>query len=211
MGKIQRLLTHPSYRSAPFLQLDIINQQEEPEDNLDLDVHFYNTDESESWEHYTSSELPTNISLKPGFNISAFARCPTGYTEMLQAEDLPHITAFVYINTVYYGYVKIRKSYESNNINETLTIYESDEDQQGGETNRWNEKSFLGVMGYSTHRPENERHEILYMAAREYGKQRIIDHISFLVNMRLAQENGAEKFKRAIKIWKEDLAYIRNI
>lgn len=196
---------------SPFLQLDIINQQEEPEYNLDLDVHFYNTDESESWEHYTSSELPTNVSLKPGFNISAFARCPTGYTEMLQAEDLPDIIAFVYINTVYYGYVKINKSYESNNINETLTIYESDEDKQGGETNRWNEKSFLGVMGYSTHRPENERHEILYMAAREYGKQRIIDHISFLVNMRLAQENGAEKFKRAIKIWKEDLAYIRNI
>ena len=33
---------------------------------------------------------------------------------------------------------------------------------------------------------ENERREILYKAARRYGKQRIVDHISFLVNMRLA-------------------------
>ena len=66
-------------------------------------------------------------------------------------------------------------------------------------------------MGYSTNKAEDERHEILYTAARQYGKQRIIDHISFLVNMRLAQENGEEKFKRAIKIWKEDLVYIRNI
>ena len=32
-----------------------------------------------------------------------------------------------------------------------------------------------------------------------------------LVNMRLAQDNGEEKYKRAIRVWKEDLAYIRNI
>ena len=66
-------------------------------------------------------------------------------------------------------------------------------------------------MGYSTHKPENERREILYKAVREYGKQRIIEHISFLVNMRLAQDNGEEKYKRAIRVWKEDLVYIRNI
>lgn len=196
---------------SPFLQLDIINQIEEPADTVDLDVHFYNTDESESWDHYTNSELPTNVPLKSGFSISAFVRCPTGYTGMLQEEDLPDITAFVYINSEYYGYVKINKSYKGDSIVDTLTIYEPDEDKHSGETNRWNEKSFLGAMGYSTHKPENERHELLYKAARVYGKQRIVNHISFLVNMRLAQENGAEKYKRAIAIWKKDLVYVRNI
>lgn len=196
---------------SPFLQFDIINQKEEPAYNVDLDVHFYNSDESESWDHYTNSELPTNVPLKSGFNISTFVKCPTGYMEMVQAEDLPDITAFVYINSEYYGYVKINKSYESINIVDTLTIYEPEEEKDSGETSRWNEKSFLGAMGYSTHKPENERHELLCKAVRVYGKQRIVDHISFLVNMRLAQENGARKYKRAIEIWKKDLVYVRNI
>ena len=196
---------------SPFLQLDIINQQEEPADNVDLDVRFYNSDESESWGCYTNSELPAYMRLRSGFSISAFVRCPTGYTEMIEAEDLPDIIASVYINSEYYGYVKINKSYESKNIADPLTIYEPDEDKHSGETNRWNEKSFLGAMGYSTHKPENERRELLYKAVGVYGKQRIVDHISFLVNMRLAQENGAEKYKRAIRIWKKDLAYVRNI
>ena len=66
-------------------------------------------------------------------------------------------------------------------------------------------------MGYTTNKAENVRRETLYKATRQYGKQRIVDHISFLVNMRLAQENGEEKYKRAIRVWREDLAYIRNI
>lgn len=197
---------------SPFLHLDIINQQEKPADQLDLDVYFYNTTgKSESWGQYTESVLPANVLLRPGFNISAFVRCPTGYEEMLQEEELPDIAAHVYINSDYYGTIEIFKSYENKSGDEILTIDDGDEDKRGGETNRWNEKSFLGVMGYSTHKPENERREILYKAAREYGKQRIIEHISFLVNMRLAQENGKEKYKRAIRAWKEDLAYIRNI
>lgn len=197
---------------SPFLHLDIINQQEKPADQLDLDVYFYNTtDESESWGHYTESVLPTNVLLRPGFNISAFVNCPTGYEKMLQEEELPDIAAHVYINSDYYGSIEIFKSYENKSADVILTIDDGDEERHGGETNRWNEKSFLGAMGYSTNKDEDERREILYKAARQYGKQRIVDHISFLVNMRLAQENGEEKYKRAIRIWKEDLAYVRNI
>ena len=107
---------------------------------------------------------------------------------------------------VYYN-----RAYENISTNETLTMDEKDNDRQSNEDNAWNEKSFLGNMGYSTRKLENERHEILYKAVREYGKQRIVDHISFLVNMRIAQQNGAEKYKKAIKIWKEDLAYVRSV
>ena len=197
---------------SSFLQLNIINQQKEPAEQVNLDVHFYNTTgKSESWGHYTESVLPANVLLRPGFNISAFVKCPTGYEEMLQEEELPDIVAIVYINSDYYGSIEIFNSYENKSGDEILTIDDGDEESRSGETNRWNEKSFLGAMGYSTNKAEDERHEILYTAARQYGKQRIIDHISFLVNMRLAQENGEEKFKRAIKIWKEDLVYIRNI
>ncbi|SDL91187.1 hypothetical protein SAMN04487833_13821 [Sarcina sp. DSM 11001] len=196
---------------APFLQFDVINQQEEPADHLDLDVHFYNTDESESWGHYTNSTLLANVYLRPGFNISAFASCPIGYNNMLEAEALPNLEALVFINSVYYGSVKINRAYENISTNETLTMDEKDNDRQSNEGNVWNEKSFLGNMGYSTRKLENERHEILYKAVREYGKQRIVDHISFLVNMRIAQQNGAEKYKKAIKIWKEDLVYVRNV
>lgn len=197
---------------SPFLHLDIINQQEEPANQVDLDVHFYNTTgKSEPWGQYTESVLPANVLLRPGFNISAFVKCPTGYEERLQEEELPDIAALVYINSAYYGTIEIFKSYENKKGDEILTIDDGDEEKRGGETNRWNEKSFLGAMGYSTHKAENERRDILYKAVRQYGKQRIVDHISFLVNMRLAQENGEEKYKRAIRAWKEDLAYIRNI
>ena len=197
---------------SPFLHIDIINQQEEPADQVDLDVHFYNTTgKTESWGQYTESVLPANVLLRPGFNISAFVKCPAGYEKMMQEGDLPDIVALVYINSEYYGSIEIVNSYENKNDDVILTIDDGDEEKRGGETNRWNEKSFLGVMGYSTHKSENERREILYKAVREYGKQRIIEHISFLVNMRLAQENGEEKYKRAIRVWKEDLVYIRNI
>lgn len=196
---------------SPFLQLDIINQQEVPANQLDIDVHFYHTSQSESWGHYTDSILPTSILLRPGFNISAFVKCPTGYEGMLKAEDLPDIAASVYINSIYYGNVMINRSYNNKSLSEPLTVYETDEDRHRDETNKWNEKSFLGAMGYSTNKPENERHVILFRAVKEYGKQRIVNHISFLVNMRIVQENGVEKYKRAIKIWKEDLVYVRNI
>ena len=172
---------------SPFLHLDIINQQEEPADQVDLDVSFYNTTgKTESWGHYTESVLPTNVLLRPGFNISAFVKCPTGYEKMLREEELPDIVALVNINSDYYGSIEIVNSYENKNDDVILTIDDGDEEKRSGETNRWNEKSFLGAMGYSTNKDEDERREILYMAARQYGKQRIVDHISFLVNMRLA-------------------------
>lgn len=196
---------------APFLQLDIINQQEECADQLDLDIYFYNLRESEFWGCYTVSILPTNVTLRPGFNISAFIKGPVGYSNMLEEEDLPDLFAFVFINTVSYGIVKIKKTYENSIINEALTMFVKGEEKQSIEAKVWNKKSFLGDMGYSTRKPEDERHEILNNAVREYDKQRIVEHISFLVNMRLAQENGAEKYEKAIKIWKEDLAYVRSL
>lgn len=66
-------------------------------------------------------------------------------------------------------------------------------------------------MGYSTSKSTDKRHEILRTAVSDYGKQRVVDHITFLVNIRMSQKNGATKFANAISIWKSDIAYVRGL
>lgn len=68
--------------------------------------------------------------------------------------------------------------------------------------------SFLRKMGYSVNATEEERCSILYGAVRSYGKQRIKNHLIFLLENRRSHENGNEKYARAIYIWQKDLAFV---
>ena len=193
---------------VPFLQLDITNQQEVPVYDLDIDVLFYHTSNNALFCEGEESALSDNIPLRPGFNKSSFIRGQQGYEEIIDEAYLPSIKAYVYINSDYYGSVIVNKTYDGNMVTESL-LSEEKEDKQNNESNVWNEKSFLGEMGYSTHKSQNERQAILYKAIILYGKQRIIDHISFLIRMRMMQENGSVKYQKAISRWKEDLIFVR--
>ena len=71
--------------------------------------------------------------------------------------------------------------------------------------------SFLSKMGYSVNAPEEERCSILYSAVRSYGKHRIKDYLIFLIENRKLQENGNEKYARAIYTWEEDLDFVEGL
>ena len=87
----------------------------------------------------------------------------------------------------------------------------NDKEEKVLENSAWKKQSFLGEMGYSTKEPDSYRHRILTQACKDYGKQRIVDHISFLINLRLAQKNGAVKFSTAINKWKADIVFVRKL
>ena len=71
-----------------------------------------------------------------------------------------------------------------------------------------NPQSFLGEMGYSTSKGINIRRHILVEAIKIHGKQKVCDHLVFLLSTRKAQKNGPLKYANAIKIWQDDLEYI---
>ncbi len=194
---------------VPCIRLDIENQLETMTDSIYVKAIFYNEKKKEVWCEATSMPISSSSPLRPGFNVSAFLYGSQGYQSKLTASSLPNLTADIYINDTLYGSIKIRKKYDCDIINEPLI--QNDEDENTTNNNVWNDKSFLGEMGYSTSLSDFERHIILDNAVNDYGKQRVIDHISFLVNMRLSQKNGENKFANAIEKWKADLVYIRNI
>lgn len=79
---------------------------------------------------------------------------------------------------------------------------------QNTDTIPFREVSFLGKMGYSVDRPDNIRRAILVKAVREYGKRKVSDHLSFLIETRKKQYDGEEKYSHAISIWQSDKNYI---
>ena len=73
---------------------------------------------------------------------------------------------------------------------------------------RLNSESFLHKMGYSVQEPESVRHAILMKAAKEFGKRRVVDHLTFLIDTRRSQSDGPQKYKNAINIWQRDKNFI---
>ena len=196
---------------APFILLDITNQLEVPAKDLRVKAVFYNADEQEIWSEATDTAISPDIPLRAGFNVSSFLKGNHGYEEMISAGSLPELKADIYINDTLYGSVDIMQDYHGNIVNEPLVRQAITEKNESPASNMWNAQSFLGERGYSTSKPDFQRHLILDKAVKEFGKQKVIDHISFLINMRLAQKEGATKFSNAIRKWRDDLSYIRNL
>ena len=67
-----------------------------------------------------------------------------------------------------------------------------------------NNASFLGKMGYSTSKSTGIRQRILLKAINEYGREKVVQHIEFLLATRRAQVNGETKYANAIRIWESD-------
>lgn len=72
-----------------------------------------------------------------------------------------------------------------------------------------NNQSFLARAGYSMYDNEESRHAILCQVADSEGSERIIDLLQFLIKTRMNQQNGADKYKRAIEIWQSDIEYLK--
>lgn len=196
---------------APFIRLDITNQLEVFVKSISVKAIFYNESKKELWSEAVVSAVSSSVPLRPGFNVSAFLKASQGFNNMISKESLPDITADIYINNQFYGTVKVDKIYNGNTVEEPLVNDISKEEDEKLLSKSWNAASFLGERGYSTSKSDSQRQTILKNAVNDYGKQRIIDHISFLVNMRLAQENGETKYANAISKWRSDLAFVRNL
>ena len=196
---------------APFIRVDITNQIEVPAKNISVKAIFYNEGKKEIWSEAFTSAISSSVPLRPGYNVSAFLRAGQGFNGMISTDSLPDITADIYINNQFYGTTKIDKVYNGNTVEEPLVNDVSKEEDEKLLSKSWNAASFLGERGYSTSKSDSQRQSILKNAVNDYGKQRIIDHISFLVNMRLAQEGGAMKYANAIAKWKSDLAFVRSL
>lgn len=196
---------------APFIRVDITNQLEVPAKNISVKAIFYNESKKEIWSEASTSAISSSVPLRPGYNVSAFLRAGQGFNSMISTDSLPDITADIYINNQFYGTTKMDKVYNGNTVEEPLVNDVSKEEDEKLLAKSWNAASFLGERGYSTSKSDSQRQTILKNAVKDYGKQRIIDHISFLVNMRLAQEGGAIKYANAIAKWKSDLAFVRNL
>lgn len=74
-----------------------------------------------------------------------------------------------------------------------------------------NQKSFLGKMGYNTSKLTGARQNILRNAVKLYGKDKVINHLQFLIDTRCGQTNGTKKFANAIYAWQKDLIFVLNL
>lgn len=196
---------------APFIRLEVTNQLEEPVNDIRVKAIFHDKKKKEVWTEAAYTAISSSVPLRAGFNVDAFLRGNRGYKYMIDINELPELTADVYINDFLYGSVDIKQEYDGNVIEEPLVRHLEIERDGSAASDMWNTKSFLGEMGYSTSKPDYQRRYVLEKAVKEFGKQRVIDHISFLINMRLAQNGGAIKFSNAIRKWRADLSYVRDL
>ena len=171
----------------------------------------YDETKKESWTEASYTAVSSSVPLRLGFSASAFLKGNHGYKSMISKESLPELTADIYINDSFYGSVEIKREYDGATVEEPLVKNVEIDNEESLISDSWNAKSFLGSRGYSTSKSEEQRRNILSNAVKEFGKQRVIDHITFLINIRLSQNNGATKYANAIGKWKEDLAYIRSL
>ena len=74
-----------------------------------------------------------------------------------------------------------------------------------------NEQSFLGKMGYTVSKNDYTRQHILSNAVILYGKRKVADHLSFLIETRRNQVGGRTKYTNAIRIWQKDLNFVSEL
>ena len=200
---------------APYLRLDITNQQESPACEMNVTVKYTNETIHKEWGEATRKDLTSHVPLKHGYNVSAFLKGSYGYKKKINEDSLPTIKAHIFINDIPYGSVIINRSYNNDVVDEPIFTNTGEKEDSVenliNDFEGWNKESFLGKMGYSTSEHQSKRREILNAAIKKYGHHRVIEHINFLINMRIKQENGEAKYHRAISIWKEDMEYIRHI
>ena len=193
---------------APFVRMDITNQKMEPANSLILKYIIYDDVKKEIWYESSSTLIySSDLPLKPGYKKTGFIKSGIGYKNKIDIENLPDLTVDIYINDDLYGSLKINNTYDDETFSYPLVTIE----EVTSEKLLLNEKSFLGAMGYSTRKGIANRHSILALAAEEYGKQRVLDHLKFLINIRVAQIDGAYKFRNAISIWKDDIEFVKSI
>ena len=107
---------------APCIQIDVINQKEEPVASIIVKAIFYDMNGHNLWSHtsvnlISSGETP----LKQGYRKTAFLNASVGYRKMLKEEELPAIATEIYINNILYGTVMVPQSYESTANDKPLT------------------------------------------------------------------------------------------
>ena len=73
------------------------------------------------------------------------------------------------------------------------------------------DSSFLSDEGYNTNLERDARISILKFAVKKYGLRRVADHLRFLIDTRMGQENGVSKYAKAIDIWRQDLNFITRL
>lgn len=84
-----------------------------------------------------------------------------------------------------------------------------DEVKNAGSLIGLNDRSFLAKAGYSMYDDEVSRHDILRRVVDSEGREKVIDFLQFLIRTRVNQQDGADKYKRAIDIWQSDIDFLK--
>ncbi len=94
---------------VPYLKINVTNQQETPADHVVIHVVFYNEAEKTVWSDETDYLIGfSDTALKSGFNKTAFIYSSVGYKTKPNTDNLPTITAQIFINDKLYDTVTIK-------------------------------------------------------------------------------------------------------
>ena len=97
---------------VPYLKINVTNQMSTAADRIVLHVVFTNETDKSVWSDETDYLVSgSDTALKSGFNKTAFIKSSVGYKSKLSINQLPSITAEVYINDELYDTVTIENTY----------------------------------------------------------------------------------------------------